>query len=159
MNKNLLAQPWEKSGISNTSYAYDGSNWLSTVTLSQSSGHRMSGSDDSVNEDDAETSRDSLNEKDTAASWNAGKGKAKTTTVQFTYDGDGVRTGKSVTSQSKTDATQYLWDINHGLPQVLTESGKKERPCTRMASAASPWQIPKRERCSTSTTALEACAA
>jgi RHS repeat-associated protein len=31
----------------------------------------------------------------------------------------------SVTSQSKTDATQYLWDINHGLPQVLTESGKK----------------------------------
>jgi RHS repeat-associated protein len=31
----------------------------------------------------------------------------------------------SITSQSKTDATQYLWDINHGLPQVLTESDAK----------------------------------
>jgi RHS repeat-associated protein len=108
-----------------TTYAYDGSNRLSTVTLSQSSGHRMAGLENSVNENDAETSRDSVNEKDTGASRNAGKGKAKTTTVHFTYDGDGVRTGKSVTTQSKTDATQYLWDINHGLPQILTESDAK----------------------------------
>jgi RHS repeat-associated protein len=109
-----------------TTYGYDGANRLSTVTLSQSSGHRMAGSDDSVNEYDADPSRDSVNEKDTAASRNAGKGKVKTTTVHFTYDGDGVRTEKSVTSQSKTDATRYLWDINHGLPQVLTESDGKD---------------------------------
>jgi RHS repeat-associated protein len=30
-----------------------------------------------------------------------------------------------VTSRNKTDSTQYLWDINHGLPQVLTESDGK----------------------------------
>jgi len=108
-----------------TTYGYDGANRLSTVTLSKSTGHRMSGSEDSVNENDAEISPDSLNEKDTGSSRNAGKGKAKTTTVHFTYDGDGVRTGKSTTTQSKTDSTQYLWDINHGLPQVLTESDAK----------------------------------
>lgn len=107
MNKKLLAQPWEKSGISNTSYAYDGANRLSTVTLSQSSGHRMAGSENSVNENDAETSRDSVNEKDTAASRNAGKGKVKTTTVHFTYDGDGVLAEKSVTRQSKTSPQAF----------------------------------------------------
>jgi RHS repeat-associated protein len=31
----------------------------------------------------------------------------------------------SVTLNKKTDTTQYLWDINHGLPQILTESDAK----------------------------------
>ena len=37
----------------------------------------------------------------------------------------GNRIGKSVTSRNKTESAQYLWDINHGLPQVLTESDGK----------------------------------
>jgi RHS repeat-associated protein len=74
----------------------------------------MSGPDDSVKEKDADSSRDSL------------KGKTQTTVLRFTYDGDGNRIGKSVTRLSKTDSTQYLWDINHGLPQVLTESDGKD---------------------------------
>ena len=40
-------------------------------------------------------------------------------------DGDGNRIGKSVTSRNKTESAKYLWDINHGLPQVLTESNGK----------------------------------
>jgi RHS repeat-associated protein len=66
-----------------------------------------------MREKDADSSRDSL------------KDKKQTTVLRFTYDGDGIRTGKSVTSRTKTESAQYLWDINHGLPQVLTESDGK----------------------------------
>ena len=50
----------------------------------------------------------------------------QTTVYRYTYDGNGIRTGKSVTSRNKTDSTQYLWDVNMGLPQVLTESDGKD---------------------------------
>lgn len=121
-----------------TSYGYDAANRLSTVTQLQSFGHRMSGSGVSVKEDDAGTSMDSVKEtdaeispdfrgvKDTAgAPKNYSKAKNQTTVLRFTYDGDGNRIGKSVTSRSKTESTSYLWDINYGLPQVLTESDGK----------------------------------
>jgi RHS repeat-associated protein len=120
-----------------TSYGYDAANRLSTVTQLQSFGHRMTGSgvsvrekdigapEDFLNDNEADPSRDSLNEKDTGASRNSLKMKNQTTVLQFAYDGDGNRIGKSITRLSKTDSTQYLWDINHGLPQVLTESDGK----------------------------------
>ena len=41
------------------------------------------------------------------------------TSVEFVYDGDGNRLSKSVNS---TNTTQYVWDVNGGLPQVLTET-------------------------------------
>ena len=37
-----------------------------------------------------------------------------------------ARTGKSVTSNKGTDSTSYLWNINTGLPQVLTETAGKD---------------------------------
>ncbi|WP_413788523.1 MULTISPECIES: RHS repeat-associated core domain-containing protein [unclassified Methanoculleus] len=44
------------------------------------------------------------------------------TSVEFAYDGDGNRLSKSVTSGTTTEGTQYVWDVNNGLPQVLTET-------------------------------------
>ena len=41
------------------------------------------------------------------------------------YSVTGTRIGKSVTRNKRTDSTQYLWDVNMGLPQVLTESDGK----------------------------------
>jgi len=42
--------------------------------------------------------------------------------LTFAYDGDGNRIGKDVISGNTTESTQYVWDVNGGLPQVLTES-------------------------------------
>ncbi|ADN36346.1 YD repeat protein [Methanolacinia petrolearia DSM 11571] len=41
------------------------------------------------------------------------------TSVEFAYDGDGNRLSKSVDS---ANTTWYVWDVNGGLPQVLTET-------------------------------------
>ena len=40
----------------------------------------------------------------------------------FAYDGDGNRLSKSVTTGNTTGLTRYVWDVNTGLPQVLTEA-------------------------------------
>jgi len=120
-----------------TSYGYDAANRLSTISLLPSPGHRWSGSDDSgkekdtgnlgdsVKEKDAGISPDSQNVKDAGASKNSLKVKNLSTVLRFTYDGDGNRIGKSITLNKRTDTTQYLWDVNMGLPQVLTESDRK----------------------------------
>jgi len=68
---------------------------------------------------------DSVKEKDTGARKDSRNEKKETTVLRLTYDGDGNRIGKAVTSRTKTESAQYLWDINHGLPQVLTESDGK----------------------------------
>ena len=44
------------------------------------------------------------------------------TSLTFAYDGDGNRLSKAVTSGNTTGLTRYLWDVNTGLPQVLTEA-------------------------------------
>ena len=45
------------------------------------------------------------------------------TSIEFAYDGDGNRLSKSVNSGNTTESTDYVWDVNGGLPQVLTETG------------------------------------
>lgn len=108
-----------------TTYGYDAANRLSTITQSQSSGHRMSGSEDSGKDKNTDTSQDFQNVKNTGAPKNSPKVTNQTTVIRFTYDGDGNRIDKSVTSRSKTESTSYLWDVNMGLPQVLSESDGK----------------------------------
>jgi RHS repeat-associated protein len=97
-----------------TSYRYDAANRLSTVSISSTS---------PIHEPD---SKDSLNGKDADIARNSSYDKNESLIVQFAYDGDGNRIGKSVTLDKRTDSTQYLWDVNMGLPQVLTESEGKE---------------------------------
>jgi RHS repeat-associated protein len=38
-------------------------------------------------------------------------------TTSYSYDGDGTR----LTTTTGTDVTRYLWDVNHGLPQLALE--------------------------------------
>jgi RHS repeat-associated protein len=146
-NKGNLVKKTEREGT--TSYGYDAANRLSTITQSHSVGYRMSGPDGSVKEKDANASRDSLNDKDAnnpgdslnekdtdtpkdslkennaETSRDSLKEKKQTMVYRYTYDGDGNRIGKSVTLNKRTDSTQYLWDVNRGLPQVLTDSDAK----------------------------------
>jgi len=42
--------------------------------------------------------------------------------LTFAYDGDGNRIDKEVISGNTTENTNYVWDVNGGLPQVLTEA-------------------------------------
>jgi len=42
--------------------------------------------------------------------------------LEFAYDGDGNRLSKSVTSGNTTGLIRYVWDVNGGLHQVLTEA-------------------------------------
>jgi RHS repeat-associated protein len=42
--------------------------------------------------------------------------------LTFAYDGDGNRLSKAVTSGNTTESNHYVWDVNGGLPQVLTEA-------------------------------------
>jgi YD repeat-containing protein len=44
------------------------------------------------------------------------------TSLIFAYDGDGNRLSKAVASGNTTESTGYVWDVNGGLPQVLTEA-------------------------------------
>ena len=43
----------------------------------------------------------------------------------FEYDGDGNRLSKATINGKKSKSSEYLWDVNTILPQVLTESDKK----------------------------------
>jgi RHS repeat-associated protein len=109
-NGNLIKKS-EPEGT--TSYGYDAANRLSSVSISQSPRYTPD-SNDTLNEKDADTPQDSL------------KDKNENTVLHFAYDGDGNRIGESVTSDNRTESTQYLWDINKVVPQVLTESDGKE---------------------------------
>jgi len=43
----------------------------------------------------------------------------------FEYDGDGNRVSKTMIHGKSTQYSEYVWDVNSILPQVLTESDKK----------------------------------
>jgi RHS repeat-associated protein len=54
------------------------------------------------------------------------------TTTTYAYDGDGVRLQAS-TGSSSAAKTNFLWDVNHTLPQIAVErngSGSSLRQCT-----------------------------
>jgi RHS repeat-associated protein len=87
---------------------------LSTVSISSPSPRHEPDSDNSLNGKDADIARNSSYDKN------------ESLIVHFAYDGDGNRIGESVTRDNKTESTQYLWNVNTGLPQILTESDGKE---------------------------------
>ena len=67
-----------------------------------------------VKDKDEDNARDSFKDKDGGLS------------LKFTYDGDGYRISKAVTSGKKTELTRYTWDVNTVLPQVITEADGKD---------------------------------
>ncbi|MDJ1420343.1 MAG: RHS repeat-associated core domain-containing protein [Candidatus Methanoperedens sp.] len=50
---------------------------------------------------------------------------AKRDLYNFEYDGDGNRVSKTRISGKRTQSSEYVWDVNSILPQVLTESDEK----------------------------------
>jgi RHS repeat-associated protein len=46
--------------------------------------------------------------------------------LNFEYDGDGTRLSKTRIDGKRTQSSEYLWDVNAILPQVLTESDYKD---------------------------------
>ena len=107
--------------------ATNAGNTSSTITSTYDAGDRLLSAGGTTYTYDNNGNRIQKNEPDGTTSYGydaagrlAGVALPGSASLTFAYDGDGNRLGKAVTSGNTTDLTQYVWDVNGGLPQVLT---------------------------------------
>jgi len=111
------------------SMATTAGNTSSTIAYTYDAGDRLLGAGGTTYTYDSNGNRVEKNRPNGTTSYGydaagrlAGVALPGSTSLTFAYDGDGNRLGKAVTSGNTTESTRYVWDVNGGLPQVLTEA-------------------------------------
>jgi len=115
------------------SMATTAGNTSSTISYTYDAGDRLLSAGGTTYTYDNNGNRIDMNGPDGTTSYGydaagrlAGVSLPGSTSLTFAYDGDGNRLSKSVTSGNTTESTWYVWDVNGGLPQVLTETNGQD---------------------------------